>query len=279
MVRGALRRGDLKSGATLKISQRSPHRACPAPCLPAILLHVTSDPLSSPHGRWPTTQWQLVTELATGENSSRTDRILNRLCAAYDRPVLAYLHHLGFSAADAEDLRQNFFLTVIQGRRLIARADRGQGRFRDYLRKSLRHFALNALRDARAAKRGGGVPHETLDLHDERSNMETPDTIFDRTWAQTVLDRANRRLAEELAAKGKSEIWRELEPHLDRWNSPESQSVVAARLNLTATALSTELNRLRTRYQHILRALIGEIVSTPQEVDDELRYLVQLLSH
>lgn len=235
-----------------------------------------------PHPHWPTTQWSWLAELRTGSDEARRARALDRLYAAYNRPVLACLRELGFSPEDAEDIRQQFFLVVVEGRRLFQRAEAPRGRLRDYLRRSLKHFAANAARDRHAQKRGGDTPHESLAEHHLRDGLgatgPSPNDIFDHEWATGMLDRALRRLGDECAARGKAELWQTLQPHLARWDGPERQPAVAARLGLSASALNSELTRLRTRARHILLTQLSETAASPREADEDLSYLMRLLS-
>ena len=231
--------------------------------------------------RWQSTQWPLIESLSESEDAVRRERALEKLCLIYNRPILAYLRELGFSPSEAEDVRQRFFIAVVQGRRLFQRAEKGKGRLRDFIKRSLKRFAGDVRREGRAEKRGGDVPHESIDephiARALRGNGAGPDEAFDRAWALGVLERAWLRVEEEAGAKGKLELWRTLQPHLVRWSSKETQVQVAARIGISATALSTELNRVRTRFRHVVCALLMEAAVGSREVEDEVRYLFQLL--
>ena len=213
--------------------------------------------------RWPTTQWDVVQTLS--EEAARR-RALARLCCAYDRPILAYLVQMGFSRYDAEDVRQSFFKDVVLGRNLLRRARQGRGRLRDYIRRSLHRYALNTLRDGRAARREGAWRRESSEhLHAPKiaagatvPRVESPAERFAREWATGLLERAQARLDEEYERRGNAALCEALKPHLVRWTSPPSQAEVARTFGVTATSLSTELNRLRKRFRHVLLLLLSE---------------------
>lgn len=236
-------------------------------------------PPSPGNQHWPTTHWSVAAAAGAGDDPASRQRALDRLCRAYDRPILAVLRQVGFTPAEAEDLRQRFLVEVVIGRNLFARADRSRGRLRDLLRRSLRRFASNARRDFAAQKRGGGQIHEELESASPPTPPGSrPDELFEREWAHAVLDRTWERLDAESRAKGKTGLWQELRPHLERWSGPESQAAAAARLGLSPTALSTELNRLRARFRHILHLLVSETAATPSEADADLLHLRRILS-
>lgn len=231
----------------------------------------------NPH--WPSTQWSAVAHAGSPHDAAARQRALDNLCRAYDRPILALLRQIGFAPAEAEDVRQRFLVEVVLGRDLFARASRPRGRLRDLLRRSLQRFASNVRRDTAAQKRGGGRAHEELEsAAPSNPPGNRPDELFEREWAHGLLDRTWERLETECLAKNKAALWQELRPHLERWSGPESQVAVAARLGLSPTALSTELNRLRTRFRHILHLLVSETATNPADADAELQHLRQILS-
>src|SRR5438309_7077681 len=145
-------------------------------------------------GRFPTTQWSRVVT-AAGRDGLEAREALSGLCQAYWYPIYAYIRHRRYSPDRARDLTQDFFTYVLE-RDLFAQADPARGRFRAFLRTvCVRQLA--ARRDQETAvKRGGGRPLFSIDSLDaerryarEPSDELTPERIFDRTWALTLLDR------------------------------------------------------------------------------------------
>ena len=231
--------------------------------------------------RWPTTQWDVMDHLGEGAETAARQRALEKLCRAYNQPILAYLVQMGFGRQDAEDVRQGFFADVVLRRNLLGRARKNRGRLRDLIRRSLRNYAANIWRDRHAAKRDGKWQREECASMDTAKiaagvsvpPLETPAEAFAREWGRGVIERAHLRLDEEYAGKGCSLLCETLKPHLVRWAAPPSQMEVARALGISATSLSTELSRLRKRFRHVLLLLLSEEGGTPQEVAGELHEL------
>jgi RNA polymerase sigma-70 factor (ECF subfamily) len=99
-----------------------------------------------------------------------------------------------YSAVEAQDLTQEFFVRVLEGR-YLDRADPEKGRFRSFILTSLKFFVADEQDRHRARKRGGGVlvPLEFSSgekrYQREPAHDETPERIFERRWALSVLDR------------------------------------------------------------------------------------------
>ena len=233
--------------------------------------------------RWPTTQWDLVGHLAEGEETKARQRALEKLCRAYNKPILAFLVQMGFSRHDAEDVRQGFFADVVLRRDLLGRAKKLRGRLRDLIRRSLRNYAANVWRDRHAARRDGAWQREDCENIDTMKiaaganapRAETPAEAFKREWGRGVLERAYTRLDEEYEKKRSAILCETLKPHLIRWASPPSQREVASTLGVSATGLSTELTRLRKRFRHVLLQLLSEEGGSPQDGERELSELLR----
>jgi DNA-directed RNA polymerase specialized sigma24 family protein len=228
--------------------------------------------------RWPQTIWENLDAL---RNATPQDRhaILCTLITAYEHPVLEYLFGLGFSDADAKDVAQQFFINVVDRRRLLDRAERSVGMLRNFIRIAVRQFASNFRRDAGAQIRGGNFQHENLDdVSEELASEGAPDESFDRAWANSVVARTELRMSAEYAARGGAALWETLRPNLERWCSEESQPEAATRIGTTPAALAMELHRARKRYAHILRNIVSETAANLHETEDDLRYLRRLLS-
>lgn len=228
--------------------------------------------------RWPKTIWENLDALRDATHPDRNG-ILCKLITAYEHPVHNYLRALGFSDADAKDVAQQFFINVVDRRKLLDRADRTVGMLRNFIRLALRHFATNFRRDAGAQIRGGGFAHENVDdLSDELACDGSPDEAFDRSWAQSVVARTEDRMSAEYAARDCVALWETLRPNLERWCSEEDQPATAERLGTTSAALAMELHRARKRYAHILRNIVSETATSLHETEEDLRYLRRLLS-
>lgn len=238
---------------------------------------------SANRAAFPTTHWSVV--LAAGrERSPQGDAALETLAEAYWYPIYAFLRREGYAAAEAQDLTQAFFARLLE-KNYPAQADRTKGRFRSFLLLTLRHFLSDERERAAAVKRGGGCVVLSLDeeqsegrYRNEPSDMDTPETLFERRWAETILERAKTRLAEEYAASGKEAIYqvlRDFQP-----GEPRSLSYLEAarQLATTESAVKALIHRMRSRHQALVRDEIAQTVASAEDVDDELRHLIAVLS-
>ncbi len=151
--------------------------------------------------RFETTHWSVVLAAGQGE-TSQSREALSALCETYWYPLYAYVRRKGYDAEESADLTQGFFAHFLQ-KNYLGTVRRERGRFRTYLLGALNHFLANERDRAGARKRGGGRVLERLDVadaeeryHVEPSHVETPERLFERRWALTVLERALARLQE-----------------------------------------------------------------------------------
>jgi RNA polymerase sigma-70 factor (ECF subfamily) len=222
--------------------------------------------------------------LAAGDTKSPQAReALAELCHVYWYPLYAYVRRKGYNANDALDLTQEFFARLL-GRNYLSVADRNRGRFRSFLLGSLEHFLAREWTKARAQKRGGGQAVLSLDRADaenryllEPSHELTPEKIFDRRWATTILDQAMGQLRRECTDSGKGELFAKVESSLSGQQGDASYAETALALNKSEGAIKVAVHRLRQRYGELVRAEITQTVATPEEADEELRYLFDVL--
>ena len=230
-----------------------------------------------------TTHWSVV--LTAGDSASpEAQQALETLCRSYWYPLYAYVRKQGCSLHDAQDLTQEFF-AIFLAKRYIATADRERGRFRWFLLASLKHFLANQWDRANAQKRGGGKIHIPLDeitaesrYRLELSHDTTAERLYERGWALTVLQETRVRLGEEYTSAGKSERFKQLESFLPGEQSEQSYAQAADQLGLSEVAVKSEIHRLKKRFGAILRSKIARTVADPNEIDDELRHLIAVLS-
>jgi RNA polymerase sigma-70 factor (ECF subfamily) len=236
----------------------------------------------APSRRFATTRWSLI--LATREaESPRASAALADLCELYWQPVYAFIRRSGVSTDDARDLTQSFFARVLE-KDVFAQAQQSRGRFRNFLLTAVRYFLANEVDAARAQKRGGGhapVPFE-FDDGERRYRLEptddvTPEDLYERRWALTVLEATLARVSAAYADSARHPVFVALRPVL---TGEESESYVtkAAALGMTEGALRVALHRLRQQFSKCLREIVAETVERPDEVDEELRHLRVVLS-
>ena len=131
-----------------------------------------------------------------------------------------------------------------------------------------------------AAKRGGGKVILSLDQETAEENFKlepaaaSAEVLYDKSWAIRVLRAALQELAEDYTRTGRGEIFQRLKPHLLTVGSAETYGKLAASLGMTEGALKVALHRLRQRFAEVVREQVAQTVENPQEVEEELRYLV-----
>lgn len=217
--------------------------------------------------------------VAAGRNSSTDSRqALESLCRAYWQPLFAYARRRVPSLHEAQDLTQEFFALLLE-RQALRAADRERGRFRSFLLTSFKNFLADEWDKAKAQKRGGGRQAIPLDFAaaESRSSQEpqdemSPEKLYERQWAMTLLDRVLTRLRDEFVAKGKAAQFETLKQFLGV-SEPGSYEIAAGNLKISAAAAKVAVYRLRRRYRELLRAEIAETVAEPADVDAEIRSL------
>jgi RNA polymerase sigma factor (sigma-70 family) len=227
-------------------------------------------------GQFGPTRWTLVCAASRSGASPQAERALEELCRQYWYPLYAYVRRCGHGAQEAEDLTQEFFARLL-ARNYLHHVDRGKGKFRSFLLAGLKHFLANEWDRARAQKRGGGerlVPLNAETRYEkEAAHALTPDRLFDRQWALTLLDQVLTRLREESVAENKTAQFDELKIFLTAGKGAISYADAAARIGTTEGAAKVAVHRLRKRYRKLLRDEIAQTVNDPAQVEEEIRAL------
>jgi RNA polymerase sigma factor (sigma-70 family) len=232
--------------------------------------------------RFMTTRWSVV--LAAGRTSQPASReALATLCGLYWQPLYAYIRHRGSSPEEAEDMTQAFLAHVIE-KESLRHVDPGKGKFRSFLLTSLKNFLSDQRSKEAALKRGGGVAPISLDAENAEGCYSldpghdlTPERIFERQWALTVIEQAMGRLRERYARSGKENHFDEMKIFLSGEKRPVPHAEVAARLGLTGLAVKVAVHRLRKRFRDALREEIAHTVASSDQIDAELQALYTAL--
>jgi RNA polymerase sigma factor (sigma-70 family) len=229
-----------------------------------------------------TTHWSVVIGAAV-ESSPAAEQALSQLCESYWFPLYAYVRRQGHNPDEAQDLTQEFFKRLLAGNYLKT-ADPKKGRFRTFLLAAMEHFLAKQWRDARRQKRGGGQVLLSLDEQDaearyliEPAHEIAPEHLFERKWALTLIDRVFQRLKEEFVAANKLRLFEVLQPLLTGDRTDSTYAAIGTQLDMTEGAVKVAVHRLRARYGSLVREEIAQTVSSPDEVDQELNYLLQVL--
>jgi len=232
---------------------------------------------ASRSGEWfATTHWTVV--LAAGQEAlPQAGQALESLCRTYWYPLYACVRRRGYCAEDAEDLTQGFLASLLSTHSL-GTVHPAKGRFRSFLLAALNHFLANEWDKARTLKRGGGQPVISLDTAETRYRAEpsenmSPDRIFERQWAVTLLAQVAARLRGDYQSSNRGPLFEALQVYLTGDKGLPPCHETAGQLGLSPQALKKAVERLRRRYGEMLREEIAHTVSDPAEVDEEIRYL------
>jgi RNA polymerase sigma factor (sigma-70 family) len=236
-----------------------------------------------------TTRWSLILSAATfGSEEQKALDALAELCRTYWRPIFSFVRARGYLVEDAQDLTQDFFLTILRNK-WLQHADRNRGRFRSLLLRSLQNFLINYAEKTHARKRGGDLEFLSWDdwMAEAPSQLAIPvqafdslppERIFDLTWATAVVEHALQRLREECESKGKFWLFQALSPLLTDERDEVSYAKLSAELGMAETAVKKQLHNMRQRYRSLLREEVSQTVEDPADVDDEIRYLCASLA-
>jgi RNA polymerase sigma factor (sigma-70 family) len=230
---------------------------------------------------FPTTRWTLVVAAGSSDRSDARSA-LSTLCDHYWYPLYAYLRRRGHPPEQAQDLTQEFFVRVLEGR-YLDRADPVKGRFRSFMLTSLKFFVADEQDRQRAQKRGGGA---LLSLQfasgedryqREPAHDETPERIFERRWALSLLDLVVEKLRAEFVHHGRPDHFEKLKVFLlGQTDAP--YATLAREMNTSEGALKVAVHRLRKRYRELFRQEIADTVADAAEVESELKYLAVVLA-
>lgn len=205
---------------------------------------------------------------------------LSRLCEYYWYPLYAYVRRRT-NEDEARDLTQSFFAHLLE-KNTVAAADQTRGRFRAFLLTALKNFLANEWNKERAMKRGGGARQLSLNFEDGDSRLriepsagETAEHLYERQWAMALLDHVLSQLRQEYVAAGKERQFDLLKPFIA--GAGGDYQAAAKELGWTDNAARVAAHRLRGRYRELLRAEIAHTVGSLDDVDDEIRWLFQVL--
>jgi RNA polymerase sigma factor (sigma-70 family) len=229
------------------------------------------------------THWTMVLE-AGRDDYPRAAAALERLCRIYWYPIFAFVRRRGFNGHDAEDMTQSFFVNLLE-KETLKKVEREKGKFRSFLLAALQNFLANEWDKRQTLKRGGqrqiiSFDEAAAETHyqDEAVELHTPETVFERSWAFALLEQVLARLKQEYTGADKANLFSKLEPELTREVAPGLYAPLAAELNMSEGAVKVALHRLRRRFGELLRSEIAHTVSSPEEVDEEIRQLFAAVS-
>jgi RNA polymerase sigma-70 factor (ECF subfamily) len=232
----------------------------------------------TPH--FQTTQWSVIRQ-AIGNDESKARQGMAAICNAYWQPLYTYLRRAGNKPHDAEDLVQGFFEHFIKNN-ILAATDPSKGKLRHFLLACLRNHASNARDKAAAQKRGADLVTSfdaavAEDYYQSTEGNEiSPDRLFQREWALTMLGQAMEALQTEFSNAGKGTLFDALRPFLGFGPDPvDRYDEISATIGIPVGTLKSHVHRMRERWKALLFETVGNTLDNPteEEIREELRDL------
>jgi RNA polymerase sigma-70 factor (ECF subfamily) len=232
--------------------------------------------------QFATTHWSVVVRASDSQAPGSADA-LERLCRAYWYPLYVFVRTSGHGPEEARDLTQEFFARLLE-KKWLAEADRERGRFRTFMIVALKRFMTNEWHRGRAIKRGGG--QELLSLEalqaEEQFALEpldaaTPEALYERHWALTLIGRAQDRLRDEMVADGEGERFEALEPTLVGERTEGGYQALAERFGIAEGGVKSMVLRLRGRFRALLHDEVAQTLDEGEDVQAELKELLAVL--
>jgi RNA polymerase sigma-70 factor (ECF subfamily) len=234
-------------------------------------------------GKFPNTRWSIVQRARSSEPDKETSRALEDICSSYWLPIYAFIRRTGVRPAEAEELTQEFLMRMVDGE-YLDKAERERGKLRTFLLACVKHFLSGQRRTANRLKRGGGVAPISIDQavaeHGyafEPVDDITPEDLFERRWAASLMKQVMENLAARMEAEGKRALYDALLPftHLDA--QPSSIAEAAEKLGMNEAAVKMAISRLRQRLRDQLREAVAETLAPGEDLEAEMMHLRSLL--
>ncbi len=226
---------------------------------------------------FPETNWSMLAT-ATLHGDEHAKDALSQLCQGYWQPVYAAIRSWGYGDEEAKDHTQGFFAFLFE-KSILKKADQSQGKFRTFLLTVLWRFLNDQRKKDSAEKRWGNQERESF----EEANIELPveeetlHRVLDFEWAMNVMQRSLDALKEEVIKKHGDQGWALMRRFLPGSREIPVAEEVAELLGISAAGARTEIHRLRNRFRELLRKQLMGTVTSMNELDEEIRYLGQIL--
>lgn len=220
---------------------------------------------------FPSTCWSRFLSIRS-EGADR-GKALEALAASYWKPIYAYIR-IGWAKTneDAKDLTQDFFLWMMETD-LPFRADPQKGRFRAYLKASLKNYLLGDDKRRRAQKRGGERRHFAIDedaaaelpAHEGRD----PERLMDEVWKNELILRALALLEKRLIQEGRADCFQVFRDYHLAGQEELNYRDVAVRYGLKEQDIDNHLRAAKKRLRGILMDLMAETVGSEEDLKQE----------
>ena len=237
------------------------------------------------NARFQSTRWTQVLRAQAGTPEEAAEA-MDQICRNYWYPLYAWVRRSGYSREEAEDLTQEFFARYLLENDVLSAARQEKGKLRTFLLTVMKRFLINEWKRQSAAKRGGGREHIPINFDEgedryghEPADHATPDEIFERQWATTLLARVFEALRVDFAERGQAAKYEALKEAL-WWNTSESSyASIGQKLGMKENAVKQAVSRLRRQYRQFLKEEIRSTLDDPDEdaVNAELADLIGVL--
>jgi len=234
------------------------------------------------HSIFPRTDWAELGRAAQADVPR-----LDALIRLYWQPLRIFLCATFPSlAGEADQLLQDFAEDKILKTGWLQKADQNRGRFRDFLKRSLRNFILDRLSRA-------DVKHAPLSLDELEQELPEPAGAaeeFDLAWARTVLDETLRRMEADLRTPGKdqprrAQIWelfqiRLIRPIFEDTPPPPYEELIArfglrSPMDASNTLLSAK-RIFKTQLARVIEEYAGRDAAAATEIRELENFLARL---
>lgn len=218
--------------------------------------------------QFPQTEW---TRMVDGR---QREAVLAEMCRDYWKPIYSYLRAMGFGNEQAKDLAQGFFTDKVLGQDLIGKADRTKGRFRSFLLRSVRNYAISIQRASR--------PHQSLD--DDREDPGSagkPEAEFNRAWADGLLQEVLAGLELECHQRGKETHWHVfhdwlLDPQIEQ---AKTMNEICRQHGVTdASKAYHMIENVKRRFRALLHSRLSQVVTSDTDAEAEIREFIGIFS-
>ncbi|MDC0325330.1 sigma-70 family RNA polymerase sigma factor [bacterium] len=209
---------------------------------------------------------------------------MNHLCRLYWYPVFHFIRRSGYKQHEAQDLTQAFFAQFLE-KNWLKRVDPGKGRFRSFLLMILKRFLASEWKRSNAQKRAGNLNWLSLSMQAaesrysiEQADTTTPEQSFEKQWAITILETVIQSLRSQYLADHNESLFEALKPCLMGSRESQPYAKIAAEFGMSESAIKVSVHRLRQKFRERLRAEIAQTVTSPDEVEEELKHLIRVLA-
>jgi len=165
---------------------------------------------------------------------------------------------------EAEDLTQGFWLWLLEGGHL-SRAAPERGKFRSFLMTCFDHFILHEWRKQAAQKRGGRVPHVSIQSEDwnerferEMGSAASPSELLERVWEEASLQAAFHEVEVSWKKKERSVLFTTLKAHLADGAERGAIGEIAKSLDMTENNLRQWMFKLRKELKETAGRWLGK---------------------